>query len=169
MDLAIRPAEAADAGAIDAIYAWYVEHTASTFDLERPSAEQRAAWLAEHPGGRHLALVAVESGNVVGYATSGRHRPRAAYDPSVETSVYLDHERLGRGIGTALYAELFGRLEREDVHRAYAGIALPNDASVALHHRFGFREAGRFTEQGFKFGRYWDVAWFEREMPGARP
>jgi len=165
----IRPADAADADAIVAIYGWYVDHTAITFDVERPSVEQRSAWLAEHRGGRHLALVAVEDRRVVGYATSGRHRPTAAYDPSVETSVYVDHGHLGRGIGSALYADLLGRLEREDVHRAYAGVALPNDASMALHRRFGFREVGRFTEQGRKFGRYWDVVWFEREMPGAPP
>lgn len=165
----IRTAEATDGEAIDAIYAWYVEHTPATFDVEPVSAERRAAWFDEHPGGRHLALVAVEAGGIAGYATSSRYRPRPAYDPSVETSVYVDHQHVGHGIGSALYIELLGRLEREDVHRAYAGITLPNDASVALHRRFGFREVGRFTEQGRKFGRYWDVAWFEREMPGARP
>jgi phosphinothricin acetyltransferase len=106
---------------------------------------------------------------VLGYAASGALRSRPAYDPSVETSVYVHHDRVGTGIGSRLYAALFAHLERQDVHRAFAGIALPNAASEALHARFGFRHVGTFTEQGRKFGRYWDVAWFEREMPGARP
>ena len=74
-----------------------------------------------------------------------------------------------RGVGSALYGALLSELEREDVHRAYAGIAMPNPASVRLHERCGFRRAGYFTEQGRKFGRYWDVAWFERGFPEVAP
>jgi phosphinothricin acetyltransferase len=82
----------------------------------------------------------------------------------VETSVYLAPDAVGRGAGTRLYEKLFKALEGEDVHRAYAGIALPNPASVGLHERFGFKRAGHFTEQGRKFGRYWDVAWYEKAL-----
>jgi len=169
MTLEIRPAARADAEAIATIYDWYIEHTPITFDLEPLSPGRRDAWFDEHPGGRHLALVAIEGPDVLGYATSGRFRSRPAYDPSVETSVYVRHDRVGERIGSRLYAALFAHLEHEDVHRAFAGIALPNVASEVLHARFGFRHVGTFTEQGRKFGRYWDVAWFEREMPGARP
>jgi phosphinothricin acetyltransferase len=102
---------------------------------------------------------------VIGFASSGPYRSRPAYDTTVMLSVYIDPERTGRGIGTALYGYLIESLRGLDIRRAVAGITLPNPGSVALHRRFGFTEIGRFTEQGRKFGRYWDVAWFERPMP----
>jgi len=88
----------------------------------------------------------------------------ARYDTSIETSVYLVPESVGRGAGSRLYEELFKALEGEAVHRAYAGIALPNPASIALHERFGFKRVAHFTEQGRKFERYWDVAWYEKPL-----
>jgi phosphinothricin acetyltransferase len=78
--------------------------------------------------------------------------------------VYVAHDRLGSGIGHDLYTALFADLATEDIHRACAGITLPNPASEKLHRRFGFRPVGRFSEQGRKFGRYWDVAWFEKDV-----
>jgi L-amino acid N-acyltransferase YncA len=114
---------------------------------------------------RHRLLVAREDERVLGYASSSTYRSRAAYAPSVETSVYVDHCSIGRGVGSALLQALLSELETEDVHRACAGIALPNPTSVRLHERFGYRHVGTFTEQGRKFGRYWDVAWFERVFP----
>jgi phosphinothricin acetyltransferase len=107
-------------------------------------------------------LVALAEGRLIGYASSSRFREKPAYETSVETSIYVTPDAIGRGAGSRLYAELFHSLEGEDVHRAYAGIALPNPASVALHERFGFKRVAHFTEQGRKFGRYWDVAWFEK-------
>jgi len=80
-------------------------------------------------------------------------------------SVYVDHDHVGQGVGSALYARLIEDLRVLDIHRALAGITLPNPGSVALHRRFGFTEVGRFPDQGRKFGRYWDVAWFERPVP----
>jgi phosphinothricin acetyltransferase len=162
--LQIAPASASDLGAINEIYNHYVETTAITFDVEPKSMAWRREWFASF-GGRHRLLVAREDGAIVGYAYSGTFRSRPAYEPSVETTVYVSPERTGRGIGSALYEALFRELEGEDVHRAYAGIALPNPASIRLHERFGFRRAGLFTEQGRKFGRYWDVAWYERAFP----
>jgi phosphinothricin acetyltransferase len=113
-------------------------------------------------------VVAVSDGRVIGYACSSRFRHKAAYETSVETSIYLAPESVGRGAGSRLYEELFETLEGDDVHRAYAGIALPNPASVALHERFGFKRVAHYTEQGRKFGRYWDVAWYERPLGGFR-
>jgi phosphinothricin acetyltransferase len=110
-------------------------------------------------------LVAVDDDRLVGFASSGQYRSRPAYDTSVMVSVYVDPGRTGRGIGTELLRALIEALRRVDVHRAVAGVTLPNPGSVALHRRLGFTEVGRFTEQGRKFGRYWDVAWFERPMP----
>lgn len=161
----IRPAVADDLPSIVEIYNHYIRETAITFDLEPFTVEGRREWFSHYgPAGRHRILVAQADGRVLGYATSSRWRPKAAYDPSVETSVYLDASATGRGIGTALYAALFEALRGEDVHRAYAGISGPNPASVALHERFGFSRVGTFTQQGRKFGRWWDVTWYEKRL-----
>jgi phosphinothricin acetyltransferase len=160
----VRSAADGDAPALNAIYDHYVATSPATFDIEPMSLERRRGWLAERSGGRHRVLVALDD-RLIGFASSGPYRSRPAYDTSVMLSVYVDPGRTGRGIATELYGTLIEALRRVDVHRAVAGVTLPNPASVALHRRFGFTEVGRFTEQGRKFGRYWDVAWFERPMP----
>jgi phosphinothricin acetyltransferase len=160
----VRPAVDGDLAAIGEIYDHYVRISHATFDTEPGEAERGREWLAEHAGGRHRIVVAAGAGRVIGFAHSGRYRPRPAYDTTVETSVYVDPWFVGRGVGDALYRTLFEALEGEDVHRAVAGIALPNDASVALHERFGFRRVAHFSEQGRKFGRFWDVDWYERPI-----
>lgn len=165
--ISISPALIGDLEAINEIYNHYVRTTAITFDLEPRTMEWRHEWFTTYADrGRHRLLVARDGETVLGYATSSPYRPRAAYDPSVETSVYLGAEHTRRGVGGALYEALLAELEREDVHRAYAGISMPNPASVRLHERCRFRRAGYYTEQGRKFGRYWDVAWYERPFPG---
>ena len=93
---------------------------------------------------------------MLGYATSSPFHPKAAYATTVETSVYCDAAAVGRGIGSLLYEHLFDALEGEDVHRAIAGIALPNDGSRRVHRRFGFTEIGVEHEVGRKFGQFWD-------------
>ncbi|MCZ1009419.1 GNAT family N-acetyltransferase [Streptomyces lydicus] len=103
-------------------------------------------------------------GALLGYATSSAFRPKAAYAPSVEVTVYCAPHAAGRGIGTLLYTSLFEALADEDVHRAYAGITQPNEASTRLHTRFGFRHIGTYTEVGRKFGRYWDVSWYQKDL-----
>ena len=155
-----------DLEAISEIYAHYVRTSAISFDVDVPSAAWRREWFSVFDTrGRHRLLVARSLGRAVGYAASGSYRRRAAYAPSVETSVYIAPSHVGLGLGSALYGALLAELEREDVHRAYAGIAMPNPASVRLHERCGYRRAGYYTEQGRKFGRYWDVAWYERTFP----
>jgi len=160
----VRSASAADLPALTDIYNHYIVNTTITFDLEPYTPEGRRAWFDAHaPSGRHRLIVAEEAdGTLVGYATSSRWRPKAAYDTTIESSVYCRADAVGRGIGSLLYGALFEALASEGVHRAVAGIALPNAASIALHTRFGFREVGVFTQVGLKFGTYWDVAWFER-------
>jgi phosphinothricin acetyltransferase len=101
----------------------------------------------------------------VGYATSSRFRAKPAYDPTVEVTVYLAPDAAGRGVGTLLYQQLFAELRREEVHRAFAAIAQPNPASVALHRRFAFSEVGTLHQVGRKFGKWWDVLWMERALP----
>jgi phosphinothricin acetyltransferase len=129
------------------------------------SMETRREWFSHYGGsGRYRLFVATDGDQVIGYASSSKFRPKPGYLTSVETSIYLAPDSVGRGAGAKLYAELFKSLEDEDVHRAYAGIALPNPASVALHERFGFKRVAHFTEQGRKFGRYWDVDWYEKPL-----
>ena len=165
----IRAAAEADLGGLNDVYNEYVRTTHYTFDVEPMTIEARHEWFGHYgAAGRHRVLVAARDGAVIGYTTSSRYRPKPAYETSVETSVYLAPDATGVGIGKRLYEELFQLLAHEDVHRAYAGIALPNPASLALHERFGYRKVAHFTEQGRKFGRYWDVAWFEKALEPIR-
>jgi phosphinothricin acetyltransferase len=161
----VRAADVADLPALTDIYNHYVVHSHVTFDLEPFTVEQRREWFRHYAeSGRHRLLVAVDGQAVLGYATSSRFRDKPAYAPSVESTVYCHSDATGRGVGAALYAELFRQLADEDVHRAYAGIALPNDASLALHRRFGFTDVGTFGEVGRKFDRWWDVLWLQRPV-----
>ncbi|MGW6704180.1 N-acetyltransferase family protein [Streptomyces sp. NPDC054956] len=167
-EVQVRPGTEADLEALTELYNHYVRETAVTFDTVAFTPEQRRPWLHSHPkDGPHRLLVAWTGDRIAGYATSSAFRPKAAYDTSVEVSVYLAPHAVGRGIGGLLYASLFAALADEPVHRAFAGIALPNEASVRLHERFGFRRVGEFSEAGRKFGRYWDVRWYEKPLgPG---
>ena len=164
MIVTIRAGRADDLTALTRIYNHFVENTHVTFDLEPFTVDARQEWFGHYaPTGRHRLLVAeAAGGEAVGYATSGRFRDKPAYARSVETTVYCAPETVGFGVGSALYAALFEALADEDVHRAYAGVALPNDASLALHRRFGFTEIGTFREVGRKFDKWWDVTWLER-------
>ena len=161
----VRDGAAADLPVLTSIYNHYVEHSPATFDLERFSVEARRTWLDHYAdSGPHRLLVAIDAGEVVGYATSSKFRPKAAYDPSVEVTVYVHPDATGKGIGSALYDRLFGELGSEQLHRAYAAITQPNPASVALHRRFGFTDVGTMTEVGRKFGQWWDVLMMERSL-----
>jgi phosphinothricin acetyltransferase len=163
----VRPATEADLEGLNEVYNEYVRTAHYTFDVEPMTIEARREWFTHYgSSGRHRVIVATAGDAIIGYASSSRYRTKAAYETSVETSVYLAAEATGQGIGTKLYAALFSALKGEDVHRAYAGISLPNPASIALHEKFGFKKAGLYTEQGRKFGRYWDVAWFEKALGG---
>ena len=164
--IAVRAARLDDLPALTDIYNYYIINTPITFDLQPYEPGQRQGWFDEHVGGRrHRLLVAEDgSGDLVGYATSSRWRPKAAYDTTVESSIYCRHGATGRGIGTHLYTALFAAIADQDVHRVVAGMTLPNAASMALHERFGFTRVGEFTQVGRKFGSYWSVGWFERPM-----
>ncbi|MFF4834677.1 GNAT family N-acetyltransferase [Streptomyces sp. NPDC001315] len=170
-EIQVRPGVEADLEALTDLYNHYVRVTPITFDTAVFTPEERRPWLLSHPeDGPHRLMVAVEAGpggnsqEILGYATSSPYRPKAAYSTSVEVTIYLAPHAGGRGIGTLLYKALFEALADEDLHRAYAGIAQPNEASVRLHERFGFRHVGTYREVGRKFGRYWDVAWYEKEL-----
>ncbi len=161
----IRPAVIADLSRLTEIYNYYVVHTPVTFDLKPWSVEERAAWFAQFAEtGRYRLLAAECDGKVAGYAGTTRFRPKAAYATTVETTVYCAPEAAGQGLGRQLYAALFEALSGEDIHRIVAGYVPPNPASEALHKRFGFTTVGLFTENGYKFERYWDVCWMERPL-----
>ncbi|MFF0159847.1 GNAT family N-acetyltransferase [Streptomyces sp. NPDC005263] len=170
-EVQVRPGVESDLEALTDIYNHYVRETPITFDTVVFTPEERRPWLLSHPeDGPHRLMVATAAGSpgtsqeILGYATSSAFRPKPAYSTSVEVTVYLAPHARGRGVGTLLYQALFEALADEDVHRAYAGIAQPNEASARLHERFGFRYVGTYREVGRKFGRYWDVAWYEKEL-----
>ncbi|WP_369235535.1 N-acetyltransferase family protein [Streptomyces sp. R21] len=166
-EVQVRPGVEEDLDALTDIYNHYVRETPITFDTAAFTSEERRPWLLSHPeDGPHRLMVAtdVNSQTILGYATSSAFRPKPAYATSVEVTIYLAPDAGGHGIGTLLYKSLFEALAKEDLHRAYAGIAQPNEASVRLHERFGFRHVGTYREVGRKFGRYWDVAWYEKEL-----
>src|SRR5262245_10662026 len=162
----VRAARSDDLPALTALYNHYVKTSPATFDLEPVTVEARAQWMARYADtGPHRLLVATVDDAIAGHATSGKAREKPGKPPSGATPVYVAPGRQGRGVGTSLYTALFAQLAKEDVHRVFAAIVPPNPASVALHARFGFVPVGCFHEAGRKFGRYWDVEWFERTIP----
>lgn len=168
----IRPARESDLEAIAAIYAHYVEHTAITFDLERPTTgDWRAKWAAGRQAG-HPWLVTEPDGELAGYATTGPFRPKHAYRPTVETTIYLAPAAVGCGLGRPLYAALLRAAGEASFHRAIAGVTLPNPTSVALHEALGFTPVGVMEQVGHKLGAWHDVGWWQRPLlraPGAAP
>lgn len=160
----IRPGTEGDTAPINRIYNHFVLHTTATFDVEPWSEEKRRTWIRGFVK-PYFLLVAECSDELVGFAHNGKFRPKAAYDSSTDTTVYTIPEGAPPGTGTALYQALFSHLNTTDLHRAYAVIALPNVASIALHEKFGFRRVGVFDEVGTKFGRRVDVAWYEKPLP----
>lgn len=163
----IRAAVLDDLPRLVEIYNHYIVHTAITFDLERLTVEKRRPWFERYAAtGRYRLLVAEIDGTVVGYTASSAFAAKQAYETTVETTIICAAEAVGRGVGERLYTALFEALQHEDVHLAMALITMPNRGSAALHERFGFTRAALIREVGRKFGRYWDVAWYQKPMRG---
>jgi phosphinothricin acetyltransferase len=164
----IRRAKLEDVPALLEIYNYYVLNTPVTFDVEPRSLAQRLVWFGEFSTeGRYQCFVAEHDGRAIGWASSGKFKEKPAYGTSVETSVYLAPGEGGKGLGHRLYGALFEALQGADLHRAYGGVALPNEASIRLHEAAGFHHVGTYREVGRKFGRFWDVAWYERSLAQA--
>lgn len=160
----IRGADARqDAAACAAIYAPHVEDGPTSFEEEAPGPEEMMARI-EETAATHPWLVAEDGGEVVGYAYSCRHRSRPAYRWSAEVSVYIGEGHRGRGVGRGLYEALLTELRERGFHFAYAGITLPNEASVALHEALGFEPVGVFEEIGWKAGAWRDVGWWQLRL-----
>lgn len=161
--LNIRLVSFADAPAVAAIYRPYVTDSSVSFELVPPTEAVMAGRMAKVLE-RLPWLVCEEEGAVVGYAYAGKYRERAAYQWSVETSVYLRQDWHRRGLGSALYTGLFGLPVQQGYYTVYAGISLPNAASVRLHESFGFEPVGVYRNVGFKFGPWRDVGWWQKPL-----
>lgn len=153
-DVVIRRAIEGDVPAMNAIYNAYIVDSHVSFDTEPWSDQQRLEWFRKRVADRYPILIACEGDMVVGASWAGPWQPKRAYRPSVESTVVLSPLALGRGLGTVLYSKLLDQLRADGFHRAFAIIALPNDASIALHRKLGYSEIGVLDEAGFKKGRY---------------
>ena len=169
--LLVEVATPDDADAIAAIYAPVVAETAISFETEPPSPMEMRQRISEVLCGFPW-LVCRRGGDVLGYAYAHEFRTRAAYAWSVETSVYVGAEARRLGVGSRLYGALLPILLEQGFHRTFAGVTLPNPASVALHESVGFTSIGVFRGVGWKFGSWWDVGWWQLDLqasPDAEP
>ena len=169
--MSLRSATPDDAEAIAGIYGPIVATTPISFELEVPSVEEmRSRIVATLP--RRPWLVSLDdAGRVNGYVYASPHRERAAYQWSVDTTAYVREDSRGQGVGRRLYEELFRQLVEQGYYQAFAGIALPNEASVGLHEALGFQPLGVYRKVGFKQGAWRDVGWWQKELQptGAEP
>lgn len=160
----IREAELVDAESILAIYAPYVRETVVTFECEVPSVEEYRSRI-QTIGQRYPFLVACrEDGTIIGYSYANRFKPRAAYDWTVECTVYLHPDAKGLGVSHALYDRLEELLARQGITNMCACIAIPNPGSVAYHAKRGFKQVARFTKCGYKLGMWLDMIWMEKNI-----
>ena len=163
MNSIIRPLRQTDAANILAIYAPYVTDTTITFETSVPTLKEFSKRI-ENIQRNYPYLVCEVDGKVVGYAYASKHRERAAYQYSVEVSVYVASDYHHKGIGKELYKSLFAALDACNYYSAYAGITLPNDKSIGLHKSFGFVEVGIYHNIGYKDGKWLDVIWLEKPL-----
>jgi L-amino acid N-acyltransferase YncA len=163
MSATIRVARPEDAAAILTIYAPIVRETAISFEVEPPTCSEMHERIATTL--RHLPwLVGERQGEVLGYVYASPHRVRAAYQWSVDVSVYIHARARHTGMGRALYHALFALLSLQGLYTCYAGITLPNSASVGLHEALGFQPVGVYQAVGYKLGAWHDVGWWQRSL-----
>lgn len=161
----IAPARAADAPDLLALRNHYVAHSFATFDEAPLTPAAVQSWMTGFADtGPHRLLVARDGARLLGYCSSQPYRAHPAFARTVETSIYVAPDAAGLGVGSALYERLFAALAGQGLHRAVVGIALPNDASVRLHARLGFRAVGVFDEYAHKHGRPISSQWMQRAM-----
>lgn len=160
-DTLLRDARPSDLGAIRAIFNHWIEHSTSSFRVAPDSEEQTRAWF-EGRGPEFPVLVAEANGEVVGWASLNPHKPTGGYRHTVELSVYVRHDATGRGLGRRLVGELLERGRMAGHHAVLGGVCTEQVASMRLHESLGFTKVAHFREVGFKFGRWLDVAYFEK-------
>ena len=168
--ITVRFAGSSDVPAICAIVNHYIQHDTSNLRIEPQTEDQWARELADY-GRRYPWLVACEGGAVVGLAYAKPWNPREAYDWTAESTVYIADGQTGKGVGSALYDRLLKELERMGFRSVIAGITSPNPGSAALHTAFGFEPIGTIRRAGYKFGSWYDVVLWQRELadPGNPP
>lgn len=159
----IRPVTPADAADILRIYSPYIKNTAITFETEVPGMEEFAVKI-ETIKKKYPYLVCEIGGKTVGYTYAAEHGARSAYKYSVDVSIYVDLNYQHKGVGKALYANLFEALKAYEFYTAYASITVPNEKSVRLHKAFGFYEIGTCHNVGYKNGKWLDVIWLEKPL-----
>jgi len=157
----IRSATPSDSDSIARIYNHYILNTIITFEEQAVSSQEMAGRIEEVTSTALPWLVAEHAGEVVGYAYASKWKGRCAYRFSVESTVYVDPDFVGKGYGTRLYERLFGLLREQGIHVVIGGIALPNPESIALHERFGLKKSAHFNEVGFKFEKWIDVGYWQ--------
>jgi phosphinothricin acetyltransferase len=157
----IRSARSTDVDAIARIYNYYVINTVITFEEQIVTPETMAERMQEIASDSLPWLVAESSGEIIGYAYASMWKNRSAYRYSVESIVYLDPAALRVGHGSQLYDSLLANLRQQEFHVVIGGIALPNQASIRLHEKFGFRKVAHFKEVGYKFGQWVDVGYWQ--------
>jgi len=163
MSLNIRPVQILDADFCLRLYSKYVSGSAVSFELEVPSLEEfsnRIVTISK----RFPYLIAEENGAALGYAYASAYRDRAAYQWNVEVSIYIEDQNKKSGVATALYNQLFSELQRIHICKAFAVIALPNNASVGFHHKMGFEKFATYKNVGFKLNQWHDVLWMEKTL-----
>lgn len=160
----IRIIEPGDIEAITAIYNYYITDTTVSFEEKPVTVDEMEGRVDKVLAAGFPWLVAVEDGNVIGYAYACQWNVRAAYKYSAEASVYLSYMHTSKGWGTRLYERLFEELRKISVHTVIGGVALPNPASVALHERLGMEKVAHYKEVGYKFGQWIDVGYWQKKI-----
>jgi L-amino acid N-acyltransferase YncA len=165
----IRDVRDSDAARLVAIYNHYVAHTTVTFEEAPVSVAEFAQRIAAVQTAGLPYLVVECDGVVLGYAYASRWKDRIGYRCSVESTVYLEAGAGGRGLGALVYSALLDALQGRGVHAVMGGIALPNEASVALHEKLGMAKVAHFIDAGCKFGEWIDVGYWQRIFPTTAP
>jgi L-amino acid N-acyltransferase YncA len=160
MTMTIRPVTPEDAAQVADLYNYYIRNTHHTFETEPIGAEEMARRI-EDVTGDFPFLVAEEEGKIHGYAYAAQFRLRMEFEFTAEVLIYVANDAKQKGIGTALYSQLFDMLAETDIHALVAGISFPNDASIRFHEKLGFEKVAHFREVGYKLGRWVDVGFWE--------